>query len=118
MLKKFDKVTFKELFLVVVALFLLVNLIKSWAKLSDRLTLIKETKLKVTEEQEKKKDLERELAKTESSAFIEKQAREKLNMGKEGELTILLPTPVISTAPTPVQVDESSNWEKWVKLFL
>ena len=97
---------------------LLMSILSSWQNLSERLNLIKTAKLKLIEESQKKEMLKRELAKVQSRDYIEKQAREKLNMAKEGELVILLPTPVILASPTPVPIDNSSNWQKWVRLFL
>ncbi|MBN1263659.1 MAG: septum formation initiator family protein [Candidatus Pacebacteria bacterium] len=52
----------------------------------------------------------------ESEAFIEKQARDKLNMAKEGEVVVVLPPDLGQTQeeeallPTP-------NWQKWLEVF-
>ena len=98
-------------------LVLFVNLINSWMKLKERINLIKETENKVIEEEKFQENLERELAQAESDVYIEKQAREKLNMGKDGEIVVLLPTPVLSPSPTAVPDDRSTNWQKWMRLF-
>ena len=107
----------KDLLIVLVILILFINLVKSWVKLNERLRFLKESRLSLVEEQKKKENLERELARSQTSEFIERQAREKLNMGRDGEITILLPTPAISESPTPTSIDTSANWEKWVRLF-
>lgn len=112
------KLKIKELFLIAIIFVLFVNLIKSWDKLNDRLQFIKDAKLKLVAEQKKQDNLKRELAKTLTYNFIEKQAREKLNMNKEGEMVVLLPTPNISLSPTPTPKDTASNFQKWMRLFL
>ena len=111
------RINLKEILLIIIVLSLFINLIKSWIKLGERLEIIKESKIKVIEEQKKQEDLERKLAQAASREFIEKQAREKLNMAKEGELIILLPSPVLSASPTPEPSDTSANWQKWMRLF-
>lgn len=62
--------------------------------------------------------LKRKLVQVESQEYIEQEARNKLNMGKEGELSIILPTisPFIEPSPTPI--DMSTNFEKWIRLFI
>ena len=111
------KITLKDILFIAIVLFFFVKAVSSWMKLTDRLKIIRESKIRVAEEQKKQEDLKRELAQAESQKYIEKQAREKLNMGKEGEIIILLPTPDLSPSPTPIPLDTSSNWQKWVRLF-
>ena len=116
--EKTKKITPKGVVLLVILISLVFSSVKSWVKLNDRLKFIKETKLKLVEEEKKQENLKRELARTESIEFIEKQAREKLNMGREGEVTVLLPTPVVFVSPTPTPMDTAANWEKWIRVFL
>jgi len=116
-MKKIINLRLKEFLLLFLMLVLFVNLINSWMKLKERINLIKETENKVIEEEKFQENLERELAQAESDVYIEKQAREKLNMGKDGEIVVLLPTPVLSPSPTAVPDDRSANWQKWMRLF-
>src|SRR3989344_8718631 len=118
MVKPIRKIKLKEIVIVLIVLILFINLVKSWVKLTERLRFIKETKIKLVEKKTRQDNLKREFARTQTGEFIEKQAREKLNMGKEGELIILLPTPVLPVSPTPIPVDTAANWQKWVRLFL
>src|SRR3989337_3580205 len=94
------KITLKDILLIAIVLFLFVKAVSSRMKLTDRLKIIRESKIRVAEEQKKQEDLKRELAQADSREFIEKQAREQLNMAKEGEMIILLPTAVLSPSPT------------------
>lgn len=51
-----------------------------------------------------------------TNEFIERDAREKLNMVQPGEYVILLPPP--STQQKSIKKpDDSENWEKWLNLF-
>lgn len=117
MSKDVKKFNLKEIILLVIVLLLFGSLIRSWTNLAERQKIIKEAKIKLAEEQKEQDNLKRELVRSESTGFIEEQAREKLNMSREGELIILLPTPMISPSPTPSPVNTSANWQKWVRLF-
>lgn len=94
-----------------------VNLANSWWRLYQRGDIIKEAEDKLLEVHEKQEELKRNLAKAQSTQFIEKQARDKLNLSKEGETLIILPpiTPVIEITPTITPA--LANWEKWVEVF-
>lgn len=105
------------LVLTILTLLLSVNLIRSWLMLSSRTNILDEAEEKLYEEMEEKKNLERELAKVQSREFVEKQIREKLNMGKEGEIVVIVPSPAITLQPTPTPIDTSSNLEKWRRIF-
>lgn len=66
--------------------------------------------------------LEEQIAEANSSAYIEKQIRDKLGLAKDGEVVVILPDNEIvkSLAPLLVDVENSlpdSNWVKWKKLF-
>ena len=66
--------------------------------------------------------LEEQIAEANSSAYIEKQIRDKLGLAKNGEVVVILPDNEIvkSLAPLLVDVENSlpdSNWVKWKKLF-
>ena len=54
-----------------------------------------------------------------SEEFVEKEARDRLNMAKEDEVIVVLPegfkTPKLQDSKTP---DEDwPNWKRWLKLF-
>lgn len=55
----------------------------------------------------------------ESEEFVEKEAREKLNMAKEGEVIVILPEKITVADPrSPRSVAESlPNWRQWLNLF-
>ena len=61
-------------------------------------------------------DLTEKLKNVESSEFIERQAREKLNLQREGEVVVVLPQDVAIESKPQVQT-EVPNWQKWWRLF-
>lgn len=88
------------------------------ADLSRQDNIIKEAEDRLERIKAENEKMQRDQARAQSSQFIEREARNKLNLGKEGEIVLLLPSisPVISPTPTPV--DDSASWKKWLKLFL
>jgi len=84
---------------------------------SSRFEVAEEKVEQLTLEQE---ELKQELAESETDAFVEKEARDKLLYAREGEVVVLLPQ--VDQVDQVNQVDnveerELKNWEKWWKLF-
>lgn len=90
----------------------LFNLLKKGEK-------IKEIERKVEELILKKKELEERLEYVKSEEFVEKEARDKLNMAKEDEVIMVLPegfkTPNLVNSKTPNE--DLANWQRWLRLF-
>ena len=66
-------------------------------------------------------ELKEKLNYVESEEFVEKEAREKLNMAKEGEVVVVLPDNEFSP-PTGGQFSKNkeedlANWQQWWHLF-
>jgi cell division protein FtsB len=66
--------------------------------------------------------LEAQIAKAQSSGFIEQQLRDKLGLVKEGEVIVVLPDEDTLRKLAPPQLIEENtlpdpNWKKWEKLF-
>lgn len=103
--------------LVLLVLILGVNIVRSWINLSRRDEVIKQAQEKLEKAKENNKDLKRQLARVETQEFVEKEARNRLNLAKEGEVVVILPSisPILSPTPTPI--DTSANWQKWMKVF-
>ena len=62
--------------------------------------------------------LKSQLEYVQTEDFVEKMAREKLNLVKSGETIVLIPQSVLklataSAAPTP----PPPNWQQWIRLF-
>lgn len=69
-------------------------------------------------EQKKNEELKKKLAQVQDPAFIEKEAREKLNMQKPDETVIILPEFNLELENVEEKEDvDKPNWEKWLDLF-
>jgi cell division protein FtsB len=86
--------------------------------LARRGDIVKQSQGRIEDEKEIQDDLKRKLARAQSQEFIERQAREKLNLGREGEVVLILPTISLPPEVTPTPIDNSGNWKKWAKVFL
>lgn len=104
-----------NLLLLLTVTFLGVNLIRSFMSISQKGKIIGDEQKKLIETQDENSRLNRELVRIENPEYVEKQAREKLNLGKQGEYVIILPT--ISLTPTPEANQSYANWEEWLNLF-
>lgn len=94
------------------------NIIRNIATLSREDNIMKEVADKLLKVSDENQSLKRQLAQVESRDFIEKEARNKLNLGKDGEVVIILPSISPFITPTPQPPDNSPNWQKWIRLFL
>lgn len=104
-------------FLWIIAATLVVNIIRSSIYLEKRAQNMKERADNLENIKNQQKELERNLAEVNSPDFVEKEARNKLNLGKSGEVVVLLPKVSQSIEATPTPVDEAANWQKWARLF-
>lgn len=91
----------------------LYNLIRKGERTGEMEGKVKELSLRNLE-------LKEELEYVESEKFAEKEARDRLNMAKEGEVLVVLPE---DFAPPDFQKpkvsdEDLANWQKWLKLFL
>jgi cell division protein FtsB len=72
--------------------------------------------------QTQNRELKEKLTQTERYDFIEKTARDKLNLSKNGETIVVVPSEAVDkiiseNTPLPVEV-KLSNWQGWLKLFV
>ena len=83
-------------------------------KAGDKVEIARKELAQAEAEQEK---LKAQLEYVQSDEFIEREAREKLGLGKPGETVVIVPTPQIASK---VQSDKGSeqNWRKWWKLYV
>lgn len=53
-----------------------------------------------------------------SDEFVEKEAREKLNLVKPGETIVVIPQSVLQAATaSAAPIPPPPNWEQWIRLF-
>jgi cell division protein FtsB len=70
--------------------------------------------------QKKNQELKKQLAQSQSSTFIEEQARDKLNMARDGETVVIIaPEEVerIMRLYNPPQEPQIPNWQRWYNLI-
>jgi len=94
------------------------NLIRTVASLGREDNIIKDAKERLQTTIEENQNLKRKLSQAESQDFIEREARNKLNLGREGEIVLIMPSVSPFLTPTPTPLDTFANWQRWVKLFL
>ncbi|MBI1869530.1 septum formation initiator family protein [Candidatus Gottesmanbacteria bacterium] len=96
-------------------IFLIVSLFQSITTFWQRGNVVLEEEKRLGQLKKRHEELKSQRGQVESQQFIEKQAREKLNMSRPGEVVVVLPkiTPVLTPTPTP----ELQPLEKWRNLF-
>ena len=99
----------------IIGIILIIELSRSVMDLLDKGKIIEQTQKRLERAKAKNKELKKRLAEVQSLAFIEKQAREKLNLAREGEVVVILPK--ITPEPEIEEAKELANWQKWLKLF-
>lgn len=60
-------------------------------------------------------DLQKNLNYVQTSEFIEKEAREKLGMGRPGEVVLIMPK--FDTKPQETGEPNLASWQKWWRLY-
>ena len=107
--------TIASFIIVVFLLFIIKNIVVSIVDLKQNSQIV--TSL-INQEGEAKKQnqfLKERLYFVNTDEFIEKQAREKLGMVKQGEYIVLAPPAQEKSKVVPIDTDP--NWKKWWKLF-
>jgi cell division protein FtsB len=101
----------------IVSLFLSLGLLRSIVDHWQKRNIVVERQEALKREQERNSELISRLEEATSSAFIEKEAREKLGLVKEGDTIVLLDTSQEAQLTIPRMKDLTPNWKKWWKLF-
>ncbi len=104
--------------LLILVIMLGVNVVRSFIRISYRDEIVKSTYDKLQQVKDESESLKRKLAEVESNQYIEQEARNKLNLGKDGEIALIIPSISPDVGPSPTPIDKSSNLVKWLKLFL
>lgn len=108
-----------SLFLFIFGLYLIVSLSRNLFSLIRKGGEIKKENLKLTSLEEENRQLKEQLEFSDSQEFIEREARDKLGMAKEGEQVLVLPSNLgkITLPQTEEKETEIPNWKKWWNLF-
>lgn len=110
---------FIRLLIAGVSLLVVVSLSRSVYSLWRKRDYVQQRAAALAREQVENDRLKKQIEESQKPEFVEKEAREKLGMTREGEAIVIMPKPQI---PNPndqtMQKEENiSNWKKWWRLF-
>lgn len=104
-------------FISIFSLIFIVSIGRSIYSLWQKGHLVTEREAIRDEFKRENEELKTKLNQVEDPEYIERQAREKLNLQREGEIVVVLPKDLGEEKVTEEKPEELANWEKWWKLF-
>ncbi|MBI5127304.1 septum formation initiator family protein [Candidatus Roizmanbacteria bacterium] len=108
-------VVIKKLFFALLIIFLFSSLIPNVFNYQNKLSFYRQTKQELDEEKKRSIELKTEIVKKKSSDEVEKTIRNKLNLLKENEVALIIPSPTprpIRITPTPAPI-----YIQWREVF-
>lgn len=98
------------------------SLFNVWRKIEEGKKRLLAVQEEVTQKIKAKEDLEKEIEHKQSLDYLEREARNRLNLIKPGERLVILPPPESTPSMTEMGtsagvVDSTPNWKKWWKLI-
>lgn len=93
------------------------GLSQSLVRLISRKGVLKAKQGELVLLQKEKENLQNKLQLAQTPEFVEKEAREKLNLGKVGETIVLLEEGEPQALNHPNETTRLPNWKKWWHLF-
>ncbi len=103
--------------IILVSFFISIELISSIIGNLHRNDTLSQRQMVLHEEQSQNQTLKKELKEATSASFIERIARDKLGLAREGETIIFMAKPQVSDNQTESLGPPQSLWERWWKLF-
>lgn len=106
----------------ILGVFLIISLLRSIIDIWQKGGLVDKEEERFAKTRLENEELTKEFESLQSPEYIEKQAREKLGLGREGEAVVVLPpnaneTPS-SEEKTPLKKLEEPIWQQWVSFLL
>lgn len=101
----------------IVSLAVSVGLARSIVDHWQKRTVVSERQEALRLEEARNRELVVKLEEATSAAFIEKEAREKLGLVKEGDTIVLLDKSQAPNLNNQTNTENLPNWKKWWKLF-
>ena len=116
---------FLKLVIFVSGIAVIVGLAGSSYPLWNKRDIVAERQTVLTELEGENATLKRQLQDAQSEGFVERMAREKLGLVKEGETLVVMSNPPAGEAGDKLQMtneeektaENAPNWKKWWKLF-
>ncbi len=111
-----------NILIIVVIILLSLSLLGSITRILGANQKLTQANNKILAAQKEQEDLKKKVAEAKSQEFIERQARDKLGLVKEGDIVVVLPDAQTLKLLAPTHEKEENflpdpNWKKWVKLF-
>ncbi|MFZ5366071.1 MAG: FtsB family cell division protein [Patescibacteria group bacterium] len=105
--------------LLIFGLYLIVSFSRDILSLLEKSKEQEKEQLKLEKLEIKNEELKKQLEYVKSQEFVEKQAREKLGLAREGEVVVILPENVgeLVKPKEEKKEEELPNWKRWLKLF-
>ncbi len=105
----------KKIFLIIFLIFLFSSLLPNVLNYKNKIEFYQQIKKDYEEEKKKNIELKTKIINKKSIDEIEKTIRNKLNLSKENEVVIIIPSPTKKILPSPTPV--LKNWQKWWQIF-
>ncbi|MBI5620622.1 septum formation initiator family protein [Candidatus Gottesmanbacteria bacterium] len=109
-----------RLVIMVVSAVMVVNLSRSIWDLWRRRDYLGERQAALARLKAEQVRFQGELREAESPEFIEQEARNRLGLGKEGEIVVLMPNDKFQMSNVKTEekiVEKLPNWKRWWRLF-
>jgi cell division protein FtsB len=108
--------------LIFISLLFVAPLVRNIVRVRQAGEKIGEAEKKVEKLRQENEELKDRLEVVKKDVFVEKQARDKLGLAKEGEIIVVLPEEEILRKLAPRHEEEEEtlpdpNWKKWAQLF-
>ena len=106
----------KKIAFILLLIFCAMSLIKSFLDYDNKISFYEDYKQKYEKEKEINNSLKAQVIKNKDLNQIEKTIRDNLNLSKNNEVIIIIPSPTPTTsqatsAPLP-------NWQQWIQVFV
>lgn len=115
------KVRFISIICFLIGLYLIVSFSRDLWRLAQKEGEIQKANSRLEKLENQNQELEQKAKEVQTPEFVEKEAREKLGLAKEGETVVILPENFDRIAKINQSLNNSSldlpNWERWWKLF-
>lgn len=104
---------------IIISIFVINNLVHSIYNLWTKQDLLVKTQKDLEGRKKENKELKDQLSVAQSEQFVEKEARNKLFLVKEGESRVILDKNALkaSESAKSQEKDQLPNWQKWWELF-
>ena len=106
---------FKNIVLLLLFIFLFSSLLKNLFSYKSKLQFYQQFKQDYEKEKKRQIELKTDVVRKKSQEEIEKTIRNDLNLVKDNEVALILPSPTL--APSRVTPTPAPNWKQWWDLF-